>query len=405
MSWESILFITTLVLSALFSGSETAYVSANRLKLHLQSRKKQEIDLESLLLSDSQIFLTTTLVGNNIVMVACSSLAVLVFSKFVPNSIVILVTTLFLLFFGEILPKSFAQNIPNKAVQFTPRFLKFCYIVFYPIIYVANLFSRNMVRLLGGQKDDVKLFFKKRDLPILIRKYISQDTLDFDDRVLISRAVRIGEKRVSDIMLPRTDMIAVSNKESITNIKELFYETGLSRLPVYEGSIDHIIGFYYVLDFLTARDQESLALRPVLFLPESMRVFQILKKLRAYKTSIAVAIDEHGGTAGLVTFEDIVEKLFGSILDEFDKEKKLVFKLDENTFFIDARTKIDELSEKYQLQFPEGDYVTIGGFVETYLGYIPKTGYLLRLHNYTIKILSADATKINKIIISKHPVI
>ncbi len=399
---ETTLFVLTLILSALFSGSETAYVAANRLKIRLAFRENDASFATTTLLKSDQRFLTTTLVGNNIVMVACSSLAVAVFSTFINDALLVLFTTLFLLMFGEIFPKSITSQMPNRSLRFTIHMLTMFYILFYPLILLAEQISRLLVLLINRESESTKIF-SKYDLMVLVREYSSRTTNQLQYERILSRALKFRNKKLWDVMIPRTDINGIEKGETIESIKSIFQQTGYSRLPLYDGDFDHILGFLYMLDFYRAEPGQLPALREPLNLPESTNVVDALKKMQHARVSIAVTVDEHGGTAGLVTVEDIVEKLVGAIHDEFDFKKKHVTSSGESTLIVDGKTSVDELRERYQFDIPEGDYVTIAGMITDALGRIPKIGEAVDFQSFKVRILDASDTKIVKVWMTKKP--
>ena len=382
----------------MFSGSETAFISANRLKLMVQPRVKN--GQLSAILSDEERFLTTTLVGNNVVMVACSSLAVLIFAPYIPNSLLVIFTTMFLLIFGEILPKTFAQQIPNRLVRFTPILMVLFYFLFYPLVKLAEVAAELLVQLFHADRESVTRFFKKSDLPLLIRKYSS---IKFNERQLVARAVKISQKRLYDLMQPRTEITAVEIDTPKDKVGAIFHQTGLSRIPVYRGDLDHIVGFVYVLDLLTGDEISSRkVIRPAYFLPENTKAIVALNQMRKKGKSSAIVVDEHGGTAGLVTIEDLVEQLFGEIRDEFDYDQQHAQLVDEKTIIAAGRAEIDELEEMLHLSLPRGDYVTIAGLVESRLGHIPRAGEEIKLQHITIVVTQADERKIVQVRLIKN---
>ncbi|NIA29408.1 MAG: DUF21 domain-containing protein [Actinobacteria bacterium] len=396
MEW--LLLFILFLLGAFFSSSETAYVASNRLKLRLKAHEQKKDKKLFLFLTDAPKFLTTTLVGNNVVIVACSSASVVLLSPYLSETLLVLITTVFLLLFSEILPKSIAQQIPNRFLKVMGGGVNIFYYLLLPLIKLARFMSQVLVRMFGGVDLDVETFFKKSDLPILIRKYSSSNTLSKEDRELVNRAVVIGDKRLHDVMVHRTEIIGVEMGTSIDEIISLFRKTGYSRFPIYEDSLDDVRGFIYVLDILNtkASDPKSL-IRPAVFFPETMRAINALHKLRKKRISVAIAVDEHGGTAGLVSIEDIVEELFGEIADEYDKETKITKRGQESIILTRGREEIEELVERYGLNIPKGDYVTLAGFIEARLGHIPKAGEKIRLQDFEVIIIEASPTKILKV--------
>lgn len=398
----TILFALTLILSAFFSGSETAFVAANRLKLRILYRNAESGKSTHTLLQSDQRFLTATLVGNNIMMVACSSLAVLVFSAFVSNGALVFVTTSFLLFFGEILPKSIATQMPNRLLRLSLGLLNMFYVLFFPLIWLTEGFSRLLVKLFHSSPEQSKLF-SRFELPVLVREYASTHIFIGEDQLLLKRSLRFRDKRLWDIMIPRTEVVGVDLGSSTMQVIETFKESGFSRLPVYESSLDHIKGFYFVLDYLDNLQGPKGTLRPALVLPESMNAMEALRKFQQENASIAVTVDEHGGTAGLVTVEDIVEKLVGAIDDEFDAGRSTVRKTGKSALIADGRTTIDELREKLHIVLPEGEYVTIAGLIEDKLGRVAGDGDVVDFPDYKVKVLEATNTKIVKVWITPKP--
>ncbi|RPH99227.1 MAG: CBS domain-containing protein [Calditrichaeota bacterium] len=231
-------------------------------------------------------------------------------------------------------------------------------------------------------------------MPILIREYATTALSTSHDQILLAGALKIRDRRLWDIMVPRTDIVGVDENDSLDHVKQVFKESGFSRLPVFKDHLDQIDGFYYARDFFTEGGHEFPPLRASLFLPESMRVLEALQTLQKGKKSIAITVDEHGGTAGLVTLEDIVEKLVGSISDEFDKPKSRVQISGQRTLVADGRTSIDELKDVQKLHLPEGDYVTIAGLLEDKLEYIPAAGEKIEINGYSIEVLEANAQKV-----------
>ena len=399
---ETTLFVITLLLSAFFSGSETAYVTANRLKIRLYYREQDGASPTATLLHSDQRFLSTTLVGNNIVMVACSSLAVVVFSVFLSEAVLVLFTTMFLLLFGEILPKSIASQMPNKLLRLAVHLLTFFYFLFYPLIWLAETLSRFLVRKFNRDAEATRIF-SKYDLLVLVREYASREDFATQNQRILSRAVKFRDKRLWDVMIPRTEILGVEKDEPVHAVKAAFATSGFSRLPVFDGDPDNILGVLYVLDFFSFDFEKLPPLRPPLFLPETTKVIDALKVLQSERISMAITVDEHGGTAGLVTIEDIVEKLVGSILDEFDLRKKHIKTSGDATLVMDGKTSVEDLRERYEVDIPEGDYITVAGLITDTLGRIPKPGESIDFESFKIKVLDASETKILKVWMTKKP--
>lgn len=394
-----LLFLITLFLSAFFSGSETAFIASNRYKFYAHPQSTQ-FTIGTALFKNAQLFLTTTLVGNNVVMVTCSSLAVIVFSPIIDDLYVVLFTSVILFLFGEIFPKSVAAQIPNRLLKLNLQILRLFYVIFFPLVWCANNLTKMFFKLFKVSDTEPSLF-SRMDIPVLVREYVASQKLDKNDHMLISRAVKLRDKRVIDVKIPRIDIVGVEIKETLENVIQLFETSGFSRLPVYRDTMDQIEGFYYVLDFYKSSLSFLPQMRDVLFVSENMAAIDALRKLQHEKKSIAIVIDEHGGTAGLLTVEDIVEKFVGAISDEFDLEENNVQIVKDQFILADGKTSIDELHEKYHIHLPEGDYVTVAGLIEDSLGRIPETGEEIIVNEFKLFVLEADDKRIIRVRIQK----
>ena len=389
---ETALFLFTLLLSGLFSGAETAYIAANRLKLRLRYHESGGAVSSQTLLKSDQRFLTTALVGNNIVNTACASLAAAVFAPLISDVLLVATTTVVLLIFGEVVPKSLAVQIPNRLSRFTPKVLGFFYVLFYPFIWICEVLTLFFMRLFKRTPPSFQLF-SKPDLPVLVLEYSSANLLNEQDHQLLARALKIRERRLWDIMVPRTDIVGIEGDEPPETILEIFRDSGFSRLPVYRDQLDQIRGFLYARDFF-AHSPNVPPLRPPLFLPDSMHVIEAMQHLQERRQSIAVVVDEHGGTAGLVTLEDMVEKLVGAINDEFDRPRSRIRMSESRTVIVEGKMPIDELREVQKICLPEGDYVTVAGLLMDKLEHVPVVGEKIEIEGYTLEVVSAAAAKV-----------
>lgn len=390
-----IIIIAALILSAIFSGSETAFVTANRLKFEVQKRAgKKGIAIAHGLLRNPARFLSTTLVGNNLMVVVCSSAMTLYLVGFINESLIILLTSLLLLFFGEILPKSVACKIPNRSVRYLAPFLRVFEVLFLPLIWISQNIAQGMLSIFGIERGEVKIFFSKEDLPILLRETEDEQIFGKDQQKLLERVVRIGSICVRDVMVPRTEMVTVKENDDFKTLQDKFLSSGFSRLPVYRKNLDDIVGVMFVRDQITSGRMAKPKVRQVPFFPETKRALDALRELRKPKISMAIIIDEYGGTAGLITIEDLVEELFGEIRDEHDQEPELFYHLDDNTLMVNARAEVAQLNERFNLELPAGDYVTVGGLVLNRLGHIPVRGENIDLPRCSLIVLNATPTKV-----------
>jgi putative hemolysin len=385
------LFVIALLFSAFFSGSETALISARRIKLEVwmhQGRKGAKQAYE--FIYHPERFLTTILVGNNIAIIAASSLLAIYLESFMNGITITAVSSLFLLFFGEILPKSIARDKATNITLYSTFILQFFYFLLYPVIWLVKSVSHLLLKILGLESQSIKRFFTRKDLEMLIRESEPSGLLDIEERGLISRFILRGNQKVLEIMVPRTDITRVQISESINSVIEVFKKTGFSRLPVTGKKVDDIRGIITAKDMLLQKPQNiTEVLREALFIPETARVGNLLNQLQKKRIGMAIVVDEYGGTAGLVTLEDIMEEFFGDIQDEFDEEADLYRNISPDRIEVNAKVPVLEINLKFNLNLPEGDYQTIGGLLMHHLGHIPKRGETVQLETCHLTVLSA----------------
>ncbi len=400
------LFIVVLFFSAFFSGSETALISISRLKLEVWTRRgvKGADKIRNFLLKP-EIFLTTILVGNNICLVIASSIMAVYFKNMFNGFVITAFSSFFLLIFGEALPKSLARDKTGLFIRCAVSPLRILYVVFYPINIIIMNISKLLLKLIKAEDWAVKKFFTRKDLDMLIRESKQSDFIDEEDIGLISKFILRGNKNVGEIMIPRTEILAVSTDDSIGSISEIFEKKGFSRLPLIDKDIDHIIGNINAKDILF-KEPENLRdiLRPVVFVPESKPIGGLLKEMQRKRLWMAIVVGEYGGTAGLVTIEDILEEFFGEIEDEFDVIPKDIKKINHTSFLAKATNKIEEINKTLDMDLPLGDYNTLGGLIIDKLRYIPQKGEKIELKNCTLQIRTAFKKKIGWVKIVKKEV-
>jgi CBS domain containing-hemolysin-like protein len=353
-------------------------------------------------------FVSTMLVGNNIALVIYGILFARLFDDtlFAPLSDGMRVTadtllsTLVVLFTGEFLPKSIFKNNPNTllAVFAVPAWI--CYVVLYPISRFATLLSKGLLRLVGvrmknGGEDKE---FTKVDLDYLVQSSI--DHADNEDEIedevkIFQNALDFSETKIRDCMVPRTEIDAVEDTATIEQLKQVFIESGHSKILVYHEDIDHVVGYVHSSDLF--RQPTSLAgmVRPISFVPETMLASKLMAQLMAQKRSLAVVVDEFGGTSGLVALEDIMEEITGEIEDEHDNTNLVAKRLSDHEFMLSARLEIAKINEMFGLDLPESDeYMTLGGLILHCYQSFPKLNEVVRMGRYEFKIVKNTATKI-----------
>ena len=413
---QAVILFVLVLLSGFFAAAETSIVSIGRLKLEEFLEKKRAGSRALKFLHDNpSMMLSTVLVGNNFVNITASALATEFAISFLrsmgfsgielPVGISIGVMTFLILVFGEIIPKTIAiRNAERFSLMFAPV-IWFLSVAFYPLVQALILISTPFVMMFGGRMPKRGPFLTKEEIKMLLSIGEKEGILEEEEREMISSIFEFGKTIVREVMTPRPEMQCVEVSEGLEKIKAVIVEGGHSRIPVYEGSIENIIGVVYAKDILKADPgvQVRDLLRPALFIPEAKRIDHLLHEMQAARTHIAIIVDEYGQTAGLVSMEDLVEEIVGEIYDEFEKKVKLTEKIDENNMIIDARTNIADVNNTLGLSLPENEYDTLGGFIFGRLGKVPAVGDSLIVGGVTLSVERVHRRRITRAKISKPP--
>ena len=412
MNYELIIWLlVTMLFSAFFSGMEIAFVSSNRLLAEMD-REKNGLSQKAIAIfyQHPNNFVSTMLVGNNIALVIYGILFAKIFDAtiFAPLSDGMRVTadtllsTFVVLFTGEFLPKSIFKNNPNTLLTFFAVPAWICYVLLYPISKFATLLSKGLLRLFGVRmnKDAEGPSFTKVDLDYLDQTSIdnAEDDADIGEEVKIfQNALDFSETKIRDCMVPRTEIDAIADTATIPQLKQVFIESGHSKIVVFHEDIDHIIGYIHSSDMFTASDTAVCAdlVREISFVPETMLASKLMKQLMQQKRSLAVVVDEFGGTSGLVSLEDIVEEITGEIEDEHDNTNHVAKQLSDGEYILSARLEIEKINEMFSLDLPESDeYMTLGGLILHEYQSFPKLNEVVKIDKFEFKIVKNTATKI-----------
>ncbi len=409
---EILVILISILLSAFFSGMEIAFISSN--KLHIELEKKRDGFLPSILrrlTKDSSRFITTMLVGNNIALVVYSffmgDLIMNLFSNTGLNEFTLLliqtvISTLIILVTAEFIPKTIFQIYANEVLKiFTlPAYL--FYLLFYWFTALITGLSDFLLKIFFNTTESAdKGEFSKEELGNYISQQLetSVDQEQVDSEIQIfQNALEFHDVKAREIMIPRTEIRALELREKVDVIRDLFVQTGLSKIIVFKGTLDDIVGYVPAFELFKSPQSIKSMLLPVELVPESMLIGDVLNALIKKRKSMAVVLDEYGGTAGIITVEDIVEELFGEIEDEHDKVVLIEDKLEEGLFVFSARHEIDYLNEVYDLKLPESEsYETLGGFIISHLEYIPAKGESLRFLDLELTILKVSSSRIDTV--------
>jgi len=415
------IIIISILFSAFFSGMEIAYVSSNRFNLEIEKNQAGLIPkILSKITKDPSRFIATMLIGNNFALVVygifmgqfiVDNLPFLNSIEINELSIVLiqtLISTLVILIAAEFIPKVLFQIYSNLSMKIFAIPAYFFYKLFYPITSLVTIISNFILKtFFRVSHDDSMISFSKIELENYIEEEIENSNQNLDSEIeIFQNALELSELKARDIMVPRAEIIAVDKSTDLKAIKELLIETGFSKIPVFSNSIDEIIGYIHSFDFLKKPVDLKKIIIPVEFVPEPMLVNDILQKLSRQRKSIAVVIDEYGGTSGIITVEDIIEELIGDIEDEHDNNDYYEKKISNNVFEFSARLEIEYLNKSYNLDLPEGEtYDTLGGLIVFNEEQIPKIEDEIKIDKYLIKILDASSSKIERVLVKKIDVL
>ena len=419
MSIDDAVIIVCLIMSAFFSGMEIAFISCNRVFLEIEKNKKGIIGkVLKYLTSRPSKFITAMLVGNNFCLVIYGifmgdKIVEILFSDLktgpLPLNILFiqtLISTFIILITAEFLPKVFFQLYANQMVKFFALPSSFFYTLFMPISFLILRITDNFLKFFSNSKSEkIQLTFSKNELGEYIEEQVeaveNKDQLDSEIE-FFQNALEFSETKAREVMIPRAEIIGINKSERIIELSSLFKSTGYSKIPVYDENIDDIIGFVHAFEMLKKPNSISEILLPIEYVHEPNLITDVLKKLTRKRKTIAVVLDEYGGTAGLLTVEDIVEELFGEIEDEYDIIEHYEKKISDNSFELSARLEIDYLIRKYKLDLPQDEnYETLGGLIFHMTGEIPKKDTTLSINNLEIKVVSVLSNKIEKVAIKK----
>jgi len=387
------------VLSAFFSGSELAFITANPLQIevwHKQHRRGAKSAQK--LIHDADGFLITVLVGTTLSNIIATSFATAhLLSRGWHPATTLIVIALTILLFGEVLPKTIFQERPNQLFNLFAPLHRIMGIIFLPLAWPLKKFGAKLTNETAAASRKQVTALEREDLKILFASQSNTEVLHPTEKELISQVFDLSEIPISKVMTPRTEVVAIPQSTDLSAVVHTFIESGNSKLPVYGDSLDEIIGVVYLYDiFKDPTDLQSIV-RPVTMVPSSNRVIDVLHQLQQVRRSIAIIIDEYGGTAGLVTLEDMFEEVFGDFEDEFDAPDSGITKQADGSLIVLGKTPIEDLIEQYKIDVPEGDYETVAGFVTSLVGRIPFTGEKLYPELGEIVIKKASVRRVEQV--------
>ena len=407
-----IILVVLLILSAFFSATETAFTSLNRTRLKLLADDGKKSAKKTLKHADNyDRLLYTILIGNNIVNLTLATISTLLFSSIITNSeslsatLSTIISTVAVLIFGEITPKTLAKEFPEKVAMFVAPIMDFFTIILYPLNLVFTGWKLLLKKIFKFKSEDV---ITEQELLTYVEEANEDGTLDNNETELISSAIEFNDAEVGDILVPRVNVIAVEENTPMKDIRLVFSEHGFSRLPVYRGSIDTIIGMIHEKDFYAAYTSGATDIKGIVtsmaLATEHMKISDLLRSMQKQKVHMATVVDEYGGTLGIVTLEDILEELVGEIWDEHDEVVDYFTKLDDEHYLVDGNAELSEFFEIFsQEEDEESDSNTVSGWIIERSGDIPPIGYTFDYNNLTVTVTKRTLKKVLEVKVEIRP--
>ena len=405
-----IFLLITMAFSAFFSGMEIAFVSVDKLRFEMERKSGVTSGIISYFLRNPNNFISTMLVGNNIALVIygilmaqiieVNLLAGIISNHFVMVLVQTIISTLIILVTGEFLPKTLFKINPNLMLRVCAIPLFICYVILFPVSKFASGLSYLFLRIFGMKvnKESSAKAFGKVDLDYFIQSSIenaeSEEELDAEVKIF-QNALDFSNIKIRDCIVPRTEVVAVDLTTTLEELKCLFVESGISKIIVYDGNIDNVVGYIHSSEMFRNPADWKNNVKEVPIVPETMSAHKLMKLFMQQKKTIAVVVDEFGGTAGIVSLEDLVEEIFGDIEDEHDNTSYVCKQLGEREYVLSARLEIEKVNETFGLDLPESDdYLTVGGLILNRYQSFPKLHEVIEVDNYQFKIIKVTATKI-----------
>lgn len=407
-SWIQIIGLVILIAgSAFFSASETALMSLSKIRMrHMQEEGVKNADLVASLIESPNKLLNAILVGNNVVNIAATSISTaLLTRKFGANGVAAAtaIMTVAILIFGEITPKSVAANNSEKIALIVSVPIRIIITILSPIVWIFSMITKVIFRLIGIKQDEKDVFITEEELKTMVNVSHEEGVLEMEEREIINNVFEFGDMQAKDAMIQRMDMVTVEVDDTYEDIIEVFKEEKLSRLPVYEDSVDDIIGIINIKDIVFISDEEKenfdikQYMREPFFTYEFKKITQLLEDMKKAKTQIAIVLDEYGGTSGLLTVEDLVEEIVGDIEDEYDEDDDDIVVVKEDEYIVDGSTRISDVNELIGTDLESEEFDSIGGYLIGYLDRLPEEKEVIEIGNIRFCIEKVEKNRIVKI--------
>ncbi|MDO4792973.1 MAG: hemolysin family protein [Filifactor alocis] len=405
---QIVLLVVLLLFSAFFSSSETALMSISKIRLrHLAENNVKNARKTQALLDEPNKLLGTILVGNNLVNIAASAIATSLSITLWEGKgvgIATLVMTILVLIFGEVTPKNLAMDYTEEIVLFITPIMQKIVLLFRPVVAVLTLITNGIIRMLGGKVNEKKPFITEEELKTIVEVSSREGVLESDEKEIIDNIFEYSDLRIRDIMVQRMDIEAVDCNASYEETIEAFGAKRFSRIPVYEDTIDNVIGVLYAKDlfFMSVEERERFSvkdyMRPPVYTYEFIKISDFFRRMQGERVHLAIVLDEYEGVAGIVTMEDIIESILGDINDEYDpQDDQDIVCIKEGEYLVNGYVKLEDINDMIGTHFESEDFESIGGLILGILGRVPKTGEIVPYESSRFVIEKIDKSRIMKI--------
>ena len=388
-----------LILSIVYSSSEIALLSANALQLDVWEKQKIRMaPWGSSILDCKPEYLSVILIGTTLSNILATSFATvyLLRADFLPHQLIVLPIAAIILLFGEILPKTIMRKYANYGLLMLSPFLKLSYYLFFPIVLLLRQTGWMSISARYSDSEE-ELEEKRDDIQHAYEQVDDPEAIESDQKEMISNVFDFRESTVYEAMTPRTEISAISKKDPLEKVLHTFIDSGHSKLPVYDKDLDNIIGVVYLYELFHTPENLQDVIKPVLFVPYTKPVMDLMGEFRTAHHALAIVLDEHGGTAGLITAEDVFEELFGDFEDEFDEEEVKSELLEDGSIVVNARIDWEDFNTKFGNMIPDGEYETLGGYIISQLGRIPNQGEHLFLPIGQVVVKKGSSRQIHQV--------
>lgn len=406
---QIVILVILLIGSGFFSASETALMSLSKIRIrHMKEEGVKGAKLVSDLIEEPNKLLSSILVGNNVVNIAATSISTSLFMGLLgdkPGAVPLAtaVMTVLVLIFGEITPKTIAANSSEKVAVAVSKPIKLVIFIVKPIVWGFNIITNVIFKLLGISNKSAQPYITEEELKTMVNVSHEEGLLEMEEREIINNVFQFGDMQAKEAMVQRLDMVALNSEDTYEEIIEMFKTEKLSRLPVYEESIDDIIGILNIKDVIFLSDEEiknfdiKNYIREPFFTYEFKKITQLLEEMKVEKSQMAIVVDEYGGTSGLITIEDLVEVIVGDIEDEYDDEDDDIIVIKEDEYVVQGSAKISDINELIGVNLESEEFDSIGGFIIGYLKRLPEENEVIEVGNIRFNIESLDKNRIMKV--------